>query len=274
MREPSRHFNGHRFEAQISAESSFPIFLGASIAFVCFAVTSEFNGLKSVAGGQPSINATASEASAPKPLPSPVPSFFRPQSLPEPNPNVGTLRDYASRIGLYFGSMVDSMDDNGWDTAWVRYTLGSEFNLMEPGNQLKWWMTQPTQNTFDFAPGDSLVDFAIVHHMKVRGHNLLWGMANPNWLGNGPARTYEKFTSKQLENILVSHIQTVMGHYRDKYPDVVKWWDVTNEVMGWNNKFNSDGILWTNIGTNPDRADYLRVAFRTARATDLKPYYV
>ena len=53
-----------------------------------------------------------------------------------------------------------------------------------------------------------------------------------------------------------------MGHYRDKYPDVVKWWDVTNEVMGWNNKFNSDGILWTNIGTNPElRADYLQVAF-------------
>ena len=59
-----------------------------------------------------------------------------------------------------------------------------------------------------------------------------------------------------------------MGHYHDKYPGVVKWWDVTNEVMGWNNKFNSDGILWTNIGTNPDRADYLRVAFRTARAAD------
>ena len=59
-----------------------------------------------------------------------------------------------------------------------------------------------------------------------------------------------------------------MAHYREKYPGVVKWWDVTNEVMGWNNRFNSDGIEWTNIGSNPDRADYLRVAFRTARAAD------
>jgi endo-1,4-beta-xylanase len=237
---------------------------------VCFAITREFDGLKSVAGGQPSMNETTSEALAPQPAPPPVASFSRPQSLLEPNPDAETLRTYAARIGLYFGSMEDSMHGNGWETAWVQNTLGSEFNLMEPGNQLKWWTTQPTQNTFDFSPGDSLIDFAIAHHMKVRGHNLLWGMANPDWLGNGPARTYETFTGKQLENILVNHIQTVMGHYRDRYPDVVKWWDVTNEVMGWNNKFNSDGILWTNIGTNPDRADYLRVAFRTARATDSK----
>ena len=163
--------------------------------------------------------------------------------------------------------MMDSMEGNGWETPWVRKTLGSEFNLMEPGNQLKWALIHPTQGTFDFVPGDSLVDFAVAHNMKVRGHNLLWGMGNPDWLGNGPASTYTKFTGQELEAILVNHIRTVMGHYRDKYPGVVKWWDVTNELMGWNNKFNSDGILWTNIGTNPDRADYVRVAFQTARAT-------
>lgn len=145
---------------------------------------------------------------------------------------------------------------------------GSEFNLMEPGNQLKWWIIHPAQNTFNFGPGDALVDYAVAHNMKVRGHTLLWGMGNPEWLGNKPARTYTRFSGQQLEEILVNHIRAVMGHYRSKYPGVVKWWDVTNEVMGWNNKFNSDGIEWTNIGTNPDRADYLRVAFRAAREAD------
>ena len=197
-------------------------------------------------------------------------SCSRPMSLPESHPSTETLRAYASRIGLYFGTMMDSMKGNGWETDWVRNTLGSEFNLMVPGNQLKWWVIHPTNDSFDFGPGDALVDFAIAHNMKVRGHNLLWGMANPDWLENGPARTYTKFTGQELESILVNHIRTVMGHYRDKYPGVVKWWDVTNEVMGWNNKFNSDGILWTKIGTNPDRADYLRVAFRMARAADPK----
>jgi endo-1,4-beta-xylanase len=163
--------------------------------------------------------------------------------------------------------MIDLHND-GWETAWVRNTLPSEFNLMVPGNQLKWWVIHPAQDSFDFGPGDALVDFAAAHNMKVRGHTLLWGMANPEWLGNEAARNYTKFTGEELEAILVNHIRTVVGHYREKYPGVIKWWDVTNEVMGWNHQFNSDDIEWTNIGSNPDRADYLRVAFRTARAAD------
>ena len=246
-----------------------PAFLASTITFVCLAIAGEVDGVISPAINPRSASAISGSGPVSPAVPSSlVVSFGRPQSLPEPNPNAETLRAYASRIGLYFGSMMDSMKGNGWETDWVRNTLSSEFNLMEPGNQLKWSKTQPSQDTFDFGPGDSLVEFAIAHHMKVRGHNLLWGMGNPGWLGNGPARTYTKFTGQQLEGILVNHIRTVMGHYREKYPGVVKWWDVTNEVMGWNNKFNSDGILWTNIGNSPDRADYLRVAFRTARAAD------
>ena len=163
---------------------------------------------------------------------------------------------------------MDSMPGNGWETSWVRKTLGSEFNLIMPGNQLKWSILRPTPDGFDFGPADELVDFAQAHGMKVRAHTLLWGMANPNWLGNGPARTYTTFTGPELEEILVKHIRTVMSHYREKYPGVVKWWDVTNEIMGWNNQLNSDGILWTKIGNNPDRLDYVRVAFHTARDTD------
>lgn len=195
-------------------------------------------------------------------------SLFRPRSLPEGNPDGESLRTYAERIGLYLGSMEDSLPGNGWETDWVRKTLGTEFNLLEPGNQLKWWVTEPTRGTFDFRSGDELVDFAIAHNMKVRGHNLLWGMANPNWLGNEGARKYDKFSGQQLKEILVNHIRNVMGHYREKYPGVVKWWDVTNELMGWNNEFNSDGILWSKIGSSSDRADYVRVAFETARAAD------
>lgn len=195
-------------------------------------------------------------------------SITRPASLPERAANAETLRAHASRIGLYFGSMVDSNPGNGWDTAWVRRTLASEFNLMEPGTQLKWATIHPAKDKFDFGPADALVDFAIAHDMKVRGHTLLWGMANPGWLGNEAASDYTRFSGEELEAILVNHIQTVVGHYREKYPGVIKWWDVTNEVMGWNNQFNTDGILWTKIGANPDRADYLRLAFRTARAAD------
>ena len=236
--------------------------------FACLGMASQFPGMRSLADNQYGVNTTAaSDHQGQIPSSSLTGSFRRPPSLPEPNPKAGTLRSYAAKIGLYFGSMQDSTS-NYWKTPWAQALAGSEFNLMEPGNQLKWWMTQPAQNTFNFGPGDALVDYAVGHDMKVRGHNLLWGMANPDWLGNLPARTYTKFSSQQLEEILVNHIRTVVGHYRSKYPGVVKWWDVTNEVMGWNNKFNSDGIEWQIVGTNPDRADYVRAAFRAAREAD------
>jgi endo-1,4-beta-xylanase len=194
---------------------------------------------------------------------------FRPASLPEPNLNSGTLRAAAAKIGLYIGTMVDPTGDGfDSDAAWYRNILSTEFNLIEPGNQLKWWIISPTQGGYDFSRGDHLLDYAKANGLKVRGHTLLWGVGNPAWLFNGAVNPASNFTGPELETILVDHIQKVVGHVRDKYPGVVTTWDVTNEVMGWNNRFNTDGIVWTKIGTNPDKADYLRVAFRTARAAD------
>lgn len=238
-------------------------------AFVCLTLFGGVDAVKSAAADRRnSVSTSASSYGKKAHLALHVRSFVRPPLLVGRDSQSETLRSYAARIGLYIGSMEDSNPGNGWENSWVRNTLASEFNLIVPGTQFKWSTIHPTQDAFDFGPADSLVDFAVAHNMKVRGHNLLWGMSNPRWLGNGPARTYTKFTGRQLETILVNHIRTVMGHYREEYPGVVKWWDVTNEVMGWNNKFNSDGILWSKIGGNPDRADYLRIAFQTARAAD------
>lgn len=235
-----------------------PLLLGTAMYSACWPTTGAIAVVRSSRAdpAPPSISTFAAKP------------FVRPKSLSDPNPKSETLRAYAAQIGLYFGSMADSNRGGGWGNPWVQNTLASEFNMMEPGNQLKWWMTQPTEDSFDFGPGDALVDFAVAHQMKIRGHNLLWGMANPAWLGNQAASEYTKFSGPELERILVNHIRSVMGHYRAKYPGIIKWWDVTNELMGWNNKFNSDGIEWTKIGTNPDHADYVRVAFRTARAAD------
>jgi endo-1,4-beta-xylanase len=249
----------------IFGSASVSALLTASVSFVCFLVVA-LDGAGSHAGDRPGSSTPVSDSTSALSTLVGRP-FSRPASLPEPDPKAETPRSYASTIGLYFGSMIDLHND-GWETAWVRNTLCSEFSFMEPGTQLKWATIHPAKDSFDFGPGDALVDFAVAHNMKVRGHTLLWGMANPDWLGNEAARNYTKFTGDELEAILVNHIRTVVGHYREKYPGVIKWWDVTNEVMGWNNQFNSDDIEWTKIGTNPDRADYLRVAFRTARAAD------
>ena len=75
----------------------------------------------------------------------PSSTFPRPQSLTELNLKSESLRSYAAKVGLYFGSMQDSANKN-WGMPWVQDLAGSEFNLMEPGNQLKWLIIHPAQN--------------------------------------------------------------------------------------------------------------------------------
>ena len=53
--------------------------------------------------------------------------------------------------------MMDSMEGNGWETPSVRKTLGSEFNLMEPGNQLKSALIHKTQAPLTSFPGIRLL---------------------------------------------------------------------------------------------------------------------
>src|SRR5690349_10394678 len=71
------------------------------------------------------------------------------------------------------------------DTATYQATAASEFNFLTPENQMKWDTIHPQQNSFNFAPGDRHVQFALANGMRVHGHNLLWHSQNPSWLANG-----------------------------------------------------------------------------------------
>jgi endo-1,4-beta-xylanase len=85
-------------------------------------------------------------------------------------------------------------------------TLVREFNMVEPEDAMKWWVLRPNANTFDFRQGE-LVSFALAHGQKVRGHCLVWGRNNPDWLMQA------HFTSQQLSQVLHEHIRRTMQHY-------------------------------------------------------------
>src|SRR5258708_15962228 len=100
-------------------------------------------------------------------------------------------------------------------------TLACDFNMVEPENAMKWGAVRPARETFNFKPGDQVVDFGKAHAMKVRGHCLLWHKYNPAWLVKG------QFTSDQLSEMLREHITTVVKHYAGQ----VFAWDVVNEAF-------------------------------------------
>ena len=100
-------------------------------------------------------------------------------------------------------------------------TLAREYNLVEAEDAMKWEVVHPAAETFDFTQADRIVEFAILHGMKVRGHTLVWHQQNPAWLSEG------KFTAEELSQILHYHINNVVGHFRGK----VFAWDVANEAF-------------------------------------------
>jgi endo-1,4-beta-xylanase len=169
-----------------------------------------------------------------------------------------TLRHAAAAAGLLVGTAVRPY---AFSDAAYSQTLGREFNMVEPEDSMKWWIVRRQPGVFDFHEGDEIVRFARAHHMKVRGHCLVWDHDNPKWL------TTANFTPQELDRLLQEHIATVMKHYAGQ----VFAWDVVNEAFNEHGRlkdsiwFNQPGIGFSGKGTA-----YIEQAFRWAREADPK----
>ncbi|MDQ2921761.1 MAG: endo-1,4-beta-xylanase, partial [Acidobacteriota bacterium] len=169
-----------------------------------------------------------------------------------------SLRERADRIGMLVGTAVapQLFAEPGYAE-----TLAREFNMLEPENVMKWAAIRPNRDTFNFKPGDQVVEFAKAHDQKVRGHCLLWHKYNPAWLSKG------NFTADELSPILEKHITTVVKHYAGE----VFAWDVVNEAF--DAKGGMEHSIWLDqpgIGLAQRKTAYIEQAFRWARAADSK----
>ena len=171
-------------------------------------------------------------------------------TLANAQPSGTRLRTLAGSFGVGCET-----DDNFWtlpDTAMYQQVARTEFNLMTPGNQLKWDTTEPQQGVFNFAPGDMHAQFAAQNGMTFHGHVLVWHQQLPGWVTN------TNWTVSQLTSVLQNHITNQVTHYKGK----VAIWDVVNEA------FNEDGTRRTSIWQNIIGQTYIEQAFKAARAAD------
>jgi endo-1,4-beta-xylanase len=167
-----------------------------------------------------------------------------------------SLRQEADRDGLLIGTAVRPAQFS--EHAYAS-TLAREYNMVEAEDAMKWWVLRPDRGTYDFRPGDEVVRFAQAHAMKVRGHCLVWGRDNPDWLVRG------NFTTKELSRILQQHITRVMKHYEGQ----VFAWDVVNEALDEKDKVRDS--LWYNqpgIGMEGKGTAYIEQALRWAHRAD------
>ncbi len=182
-----------------------------------------------------------------------VSTFFLGYGSTEPS-----LREAAQRPGLLVGTAVRPAQ---LSEAAYASTLAREFNMVEPEDALKWEVVHPQPQSYDFSQADQIVDFAIRHAMKVRGHTLVWHQQNPKWL------TDAKYSSGDLAQILEQHIKTVVAHYRGK----IFAWDVVNEAFDESRPGQLRSTVWRDlpgIGSAAKGTLYIEQCFRWAHEAD------
>jgi endo-1,4-beta-xylanase len=153
----------------------------------------------------------------------------------------------AAAGGRYFGS---DMTGNLLSQSTVTQLQSQQFNMVTPGNEMKWDTTEPSNGTFNFAPGDQIVAYAQANGERVRCHNLVWSSQLPSWVSSLPLN--------QVQAAMETHITTEATHYKsDCYA-----WDVVNEP------FNSDGSFEADPFFNAMGSGYIADALKTAHAAD------
>jgi endo-1,4-beta-xylanase len=156
------------------------------------------------------------------------------------------LRQLATARGIDIGAAV-AVDPLMKETQY-QAVLAREFSLVTAENAMKFGETEPQRGVYDFSGADTIVEFALHHGMRVRGHTFVWHQALPDWLTSGT------WTREELIKILQDHIAAEAGHFKGK----VFAWDVVNEAM------DDSNSIWLN-GIGPD---YVEIAFRAARQAD------
>ena len=166
------------------------------------------------------------------------------------NSDLSPLRDLASQCGIWIGPAVAYGPLIG--EAIYADTLGREFSILTPENDMKWAPIHPQQFQYSFDRADALVAFAGANGMTVHGHTLVWHNQIPSWLSSG------SFTRDEMIDILRDHIHTVVG----RYSGAIAAWDVVNEAV------NDDGSLRSTLWLTSIGPEYLDLAFQFTSDAD------
>jgi len=168
------------------------------------------------------------------------------------------LKDYYKK---YFpiGVAVSMANLRGPDSA----LIVNEFNSVTPENDMKMGPIHPSENVYNWKNADAIVDFAISHNIRIRGHNLCWHAQEAAWMFKGPDGG--EVSKELLLQRLKDHIYTVVKHYKGK----IYAWDVVNEAV--DDSKDTTQIYrksnWYKIFNGPD---FIEAAFRFAHEADPK----
>ncbi len=127
-----------------------------------------------------------------------------------------------------------------------------EYNSITAENAMKFKALHPTETSYSWTDADYLISYAQTNSKRVHGHTLVWYTSLPTWV------TSFVGDSAAWENLLKTHIQTVVTHFKGK----VTSWDVVNE------DFEDTGIPRNSIWRQKLGNDYVARCFQYANQAD------
>jgi len=161
-----------------------------------------------------------------------------------------TLREEAAKAGILIGS--GAVNPTYLDDPQFAQVLGEQFNSLSPENELKWSFVEPEKGVFDFDGLDKLVDYAHKHHMVIKGHGLISGCCNPDYVT-------QITDPDQMRAALTDHFNAVMG----RYADTMDRWDVVTEMIDTQGTELQHNDFYRVLGPG-----YIAEAFRIAHAAN------
>ncbi len=225
----------------------------------------------------PTGPAPSKEPEGPTPTPAPTPTI----TLPE-----DALKDYAD---FNVGTVVnyDKTKDVNFS-----YLAEQQFDIVSFENEMKGYSLLDTEASkagdgtpvCRFEKADEMVEWAISHGLKIRGHVLIWEHSMANSFFHIDYDEDKGLVDKEtLLKRMQSYSMQVITHFETKYPGTVIAWDVINEAIDQQAskedpttglRLYTSGNFYKIIG-----GDYIKYAFQYAKeavkatGADIKLFY-
>lgn len=139
--------------------------------------------------------------------------------------------------------------------------IKKNYDILTPENCMKPQPTHPSEDTYNFATPDAMVDWCQQNGVKVWGHCLVWHAQTGRWFFQGTDNQPDP--REVVMERLKKHIFTVAGRYKGK----VIGWDVVNESIADSGAGATENLRkrswYTAIGP-----DVLTMAFKWAHEAD------
>ena len=139
--------------------------------------------------------------------------------------------------------------------------IKTQYDILTPENCMKPQPIHPSEDTYNFATADAMVEWCRQNGVKVWGHTLVWHAQTGRWFFQDS--TGQPATREVVMERLKKHIFTVVGRYKGR----VVGWDVVNEAIADSGVGKTENLRkrswYTAIGP-----DVLTMAFKWAHEAD------